>query len=217
MDFATARFNMVENQIRPNGVNDPLVVRALAKTPREAFLPKAMHAVAYVDETLPLGSGRFLISPLVLARLLQSAGIKASDVVLTIGDATGWASAVVSMLASTVVCLECEADPAARAGAALSGLGRDNVAVVRAPLAGGYPAQGPYDVILLMGAVPEIPAAIGRQLADGGRMLGIVKSGTGSGRMVRVVRAGDTFGRWALFDAATPYLPGFQPRDGFKF
>ena len=150
MDFAAARFNMVENQIRPNGINDPLVVRALAKTPREAFLPKAMHAVAYVDETLPLGSGRFLISPLVLARLLQSAGIKASDVVLTIGDATGWASAVVSMLASTVVCLECEADPAARAGAALSGLGRDNVAVVRAPLADGYPAQGPYDVILLI-------------------------------------------------------------------
>ncbi len=217
MDFAAARYNMVENQLRTNGISDPLVTQALATTPREVFLPKAMRGFAYVDENVQIGSGRFLVAPLVLARVLQAAEIKLSDVVLTIGDATGWASAVVSRLASTVVSLECEADLVSRASAALSELGCDNVAVVRGPLDGGYPAQGPYDVILFIGAVAEIPPVFGRQLADRGRMVGIVNNGVGVGKMVRMVRAGDTFGRWTLFDATTPYLPGFSPKHGFKF
>lgn len=216
MDFAAARYNMVVNQIRTNGISDPLVMKALAETPREVFLPKPMRGFAYIDEDVQIGNGRFLIEPLVLARMLQAAGIKPSDVVLTVGDATGWASAVLSRLASTVVSLECEGDLASRAGTILSELGCDNVAVVRGALADAYPTQAPYDVILIIGAVAEIPAAIGRQLADHGRMVAIVNGGGGIGKMVRVVRAGDTFGRWTLFDAATPYLPGFSPKPAFR-
>lgn len=216
MDFAAARYNMVVNQIRTNGVSDPLVMKALAETPREVFLPKPMRGFAYIDEDVRIGNGRFLIEPLVLARMLQAAEIKPSDVVLTVGDATGWASAVLSRLASTVVSLECEGDLASRAGTILSELGCDNVAVVRGALADAYPTQAPYDVILIIGAVAEIPAAIGRQLADRGRMVAIVNGGGGIGKMVRVVRAGDTFGRWTLFDAATPYLPGFSPKPAFR-
>lgn len=217
MDFAAARYNMVENQIRANGVSDLPVIRALMDTPREVFLPKAMRGFAYLDEDVPISPSRFLIEPLVLARLLQSAEIRPSDVVLAIGDATGWASAVLSKLASTVVSLECEADLASRASTLLSELGCDNVAVVRGALNEGYPAQAPYDVIVFIGAVAEVPVTVGRQLADHGRLVAVVNGCAGIGRVVRVVRARDTFGRRMFFDAATPYLPGLSPKAGFRF
>lgn len=218
MDYAGARFNMVENQIRTNKVHDLNVAQAISAIPREAFLPKALRACAYVDEDVALGGGRFMIEPLVLARLLHAAAIRPSDVVLAVGDAAGWASAVLSRLASTVVSLEAEAEAAARAAQALADQGIDNVANVAGAFAQGYPAQAPYDVIIYLGAVAEIPAAICRQLSDGGRLAAVVDAaGRGAGKVVQLVRVGDTFGRRALFDAATPYLPGMAPKSGFVF
>lgn len=216
MDYTAARHNMVENQIRTNRVIDPAVVAALAEVPREVFVPKAMRGFAYVDEDLDVGGGRFILEPLTVARLLIATGIQPTDVVLNIGDATGYVTAVVSKLAQTVVALESDADWAGRATQSLSDLGVDNAAVVRGPLEQGYAAQAPYDVILLSGAVAEIPAALCRQLADGGRLAGVVgASGVGKGTLV--VRVGDTFGRRALFDAVTPVLPGFQAKPKFVF
>jgi protein-L-isoaspartate(D-aspartate) O-methyltransferase len=218
MDYAGARFNMVENQIRTNKVHDLNVAAAISSTPREAFLPKAMRGVAYVDEDVPVGNGRFLVEPLVLARLLQAAAVQPSDVVLAIGDATGWASAVIARLATTVVALEGDAELSARATQVLSDQGIDNVAYVAGDPAGGYPAQAPYDVIVYIGAVSEISPALCRQLSDGGRLVAVVDSdGRGAGKVVQVVRVGDTFGRRPLFDAATPYLPGMAPRPRFVF
>ena len=216
MDFVAARYNMVENQIRTSRINDPRVIQALRDTPREVFLPKALGGLAYVDEDVALGGGRFLIEPLVLARMLQAAGIAGTDVVLTVGDATGWASAVISKLASTVVMLESDGELATRGGAILSDMGCDNVAVVRGALDGGYAAQAPYDAIVFAGAVADIPVTFSRQIADKGRMVAVIRSGAGGGKVVRIVRAGDTFGRWTLFDAATPYLPGFLPKARFR-
>lgn len=216
MDYTAARHNMVENQIRTNRVIDPAVVAALAEVPREVFVPKAMRGFAYVDEDLDVGGGRFILEPLTVARLLIATGIQPTDVVLNIGDATGYVTAVVSKLAQTVVALESDADWAGRATQSLTDLGVDNAAVVRGPLEQGYAAQAPYDVILLSGAVAEIPAALCRQLADGGRLAGVVgASGVGKGTLV--VRVGDTFGRRALFDAVTPVLPGFQAKPKFVF
>jgi len=216
MDYTAARHNMVENQIRTNRVIDPAVVAALAEVPREVFVPKVMRGFAYVDEDLDVGGGRFILEPLTVARLLIATGIQPTDVVLNIGDATGYVTAVVSKLAQTVVALESDADWAGRATQSLTDLGVDNAAVVRGPLEQGYAAQAPYDVILLSGAVAEIPAALCRQLADGGRLAGVVgASGVGKGTLV--VRVGDTFGRRALFDAVTPVLPGFQAKPKFVF
>lgn len=216
MDYTAARHNMVENQIRTNRVIDPAVVAALAEVPREVFVPKAMRGFAYVDEDLDVGGGRFILEPLTVARLLIATGIQPTDVVLNIGDATGYVTAVVSKLAQTVVALESDADWAGRATQSLTDLGVDNAAVVRGPLEQGYAAQAPYDVILLSGAVAEIPAALCRQLADCGRLAGVVgASGVGKGTLV--VRVGDTFGRRALFDAVTPVLPGFQAKPKFVF
>jgi protein-L-isoaspartate(D-aspartate) O-methyltransferase len=217
MDYAAARLNMVENQIRTNNVIDPAVTRALAEIPRENFLPKPMRGFAYVDDDLDVGGGRFIIEPLILARLIGGAGIKPSDVVLNIGDATGYATAVLSKLAQTVVAVECDGEWVGRAGQALNDRGVDNAAVVQGPLEQGYGAQAPYDVIVFSGAVTEIPPAICRQLADGGRLVAVVDPVPGVGKGTLVVRVGDTFGRRILFDAATPLLPGFVPKPKFVF
>lgn len=216
MDFAAARFNMVESQIRTNHVVDPHVIRAMSATPRELFLPRRMRGYAYADEDLPLGRGRVMIEPLVLARMLQAAAIGSGDVVLAIGDATGWASAVVSKLASTVVSLECDGELAAASAATLAEHEVDTVAVVTGDLAIGYPAQAPYDVILVLGAVAEIPEGLIAQLAEGGRLVAVVSDGKG-GVATRVTRTGTVFGRETPFDAATPFLPGLEPKRVFTF
>lgn len=217
MDYAAARTNMVENQIRTNRVLDPEVTRALAEIPRERFVPKPMRGFAYVDDDLDVGGGRFLIEPLVLARLLAEARIKPTDVVLNIGDASGYATAVIARLAQTVVALECDGEWAGHATQALNELGIDNVAVVQGALEKGYPAQAPYDVIVIAGAVADLPAELCRQLSDGGRLVTVVNTSPGLGKGTLVVRVGDTWGRRVLFDAATPVLPGFQVKPKFQF
>ena len=217
MNFSAARYNMVECQIRTNRVIEPSVVRALAEVPRENFVPKPMRGFAYVDEDLALGGGRSLIQPLVLARLIEAAGIASTDVVLNIGDASGYSTAILSKLAQTVVSLECDAELVSKSTAALNDLGIDNAAVVQGTLDQGYPAQAPYDVIIFSGAVGEIPSSICRQLTDGGRLAAVVDGGRGMGRGTLVVRVGDTWGRRQLFDAKVARLPGFAEPTKFVF
>lgn len=217
MDFAAARFNMVECQVRTNRVSDPKVLAALKAVPREVFVSKPMRPFAYVDEDLDVGGGRFVIEPLVLARLLEAAGIKSSDVVLNIGDATGYSTAVLSRLAQTVVALESDPEWVARSSQSLTALNIDNAAVVGGPLLAGCVAQAPFDVIVLSGAVASVPQELRRQLADGGRLVGIVGSGPRLGKGVLVVRVGDTWGQRDLFDASTAALPVAPVKPAFVF
>lgn len=222
MDFAAARVTMVHSQLRANGVQDPAVLAAMADIPRESFLPKPLHGQAYVDEDLDLGGGRWLMEPLILARLLQALAVQPTDVALVAGDATGYATAIAARLASYVVSLDADPDTAQRAAPVLNQLSIGNVEFVHAPLAGGHPAGAPYDVVLLAGAVCEIPPALPRQLADRGRLAGVVRDGAGqrgegTGKAALLVRAGDTWGRRDLFDAGTPVLPGMARRPGFVF
>jgi protein-L-isoaspartate(D-aspartate) O-methyltransferase len=217
MNFAAARFNMVECQIRTNRVSDPRVLAALKDVPREVFVSKPMRSFAYVDEDLDVGGGRFVIEPLVLARLLEAAEIKPSDVVLNIGDATGYSTAVLSRLAQTVVALESDPDWVVRSSQSLTALNIDNAAVVGGALLAGCPAQAPFNVIVLSGAVDSIPQDLRRQLADGGRLVGVVGSGTCLGKAVLVVRVGDTWGQRNLFDASTAALPVPKGKPTFVF
>ena len=216
MDYAAARHNMVESQIRPNQVTDPLVMAAMAEVPREAFMPKPLRGVAYVDEDISLGNGRHMMEPLVLARLLQGAEIASSDVVLVIGCATGYCTAVLARMANTVVALESDSDLAEAATATLGELGINTVAFVDGPLREGYAKQGPYDVIFFCGAVSEIPATIREQLSEGGRLVAVV-SGGGMGKANLITRQDGHFSKLELFDAATPLLPGFEPTPSFVF
>ena len=214
-DFAAARQHMVDSQIRTNKVIGTALVAALSQTPRETFVPEAMRAVAYVDEDLACGNGRHLMEPMVFARLVQMLEIEDGDIVLDIGCGTGYSSAVLSRLASTVVAVESDAVLAQTAQANLAGLGIDNVVVVDGRLEAGYPDQAPYNAILLGGAVAELSSALTAQLADGGRLCAIVRPNGGVGRAVRANRIGEIVSQRAVFDANTPMLPGFEAAKGF--
>lgn len=217
MSYAAARHNMVENQIRTNRVTDPAVIAAIDATPRELFVPKHLRGVAYVDECIDLGKGRVLSEPLTFARLLQTAEIIESDVVLDVGTGPGYSAAVLSRLASTVVALESDADLAEQAKARLAELSADNVALVSGALAEGHAAHGPYNVIVVEGAVAEIPAALTAQLAEGGRLVAVVASETGLGRATLVTRTGGVVSSRVVFDTTLPLLPGFQAKASFRF
>ncbi len=140
MEYARARLNMVNNQLRPNRVDDPRVLDAMAHVPRERFLPKALRGVAYADEDLPLPGGAWLIEPLVLARLIQAAEVRPTDVVLVVGCTTGYAGAVLARLAGTVILVEPPA-AAAPVEALLDHLGVDNVVVVVERRSGRRPSR----------------------------------------------------------------------------
>ncbi|MFC7332011.1 protein-L-isoaspartate O-methyltransferase family protein [Rhodocista pekingensis] len=216
-DYSDARVNMVEGQIRPNKVTDLRLVDAFLDVPRELFVPRTLRGIAYVDEDVPLGDGRYLMEPMVLGRLLQAAGIGTQDVVLDVGCGTGYSAAVIGRLAATVVAVESDATLAATAGRALREAGADNVLLMQGPLEQGWPAQQPYDVILIDGAVAEVPEALLDQLAEGGRLVTVVAASErlGLARIYQKV-AGIVSSR-PLFDATVHPLPGFQAKPGFQF
>ncbi len=215
-DFAAARKQMVDSQLLPNKVTDTAVIEAMSAVPREMFVPKALRGVAYVDEDVPVAPGRYIIEPMVFARLLQAAAVGKTDAVLDVGCATGYSAAVLARLASVVVAVEEDATLAAEASNTLGGVGAENAAVIRGPLNAGYAAQAPYDVIVLEGAVEEVPATLFEQLGEGGRLVAVI-AGRGIGKATLFSRTGGVIGHRELFDAGLPPLPGFAREAGFVF
>lgn len=216
MDYARARSNMVQNQLRPNRVDDPNVLNAMAEMPRERFLPKALRGVAYADEDLPLPDGSWLIEPRVLARLIQAAAVGPTDVVLVIGCTTGYAGAVLSRLAGTVILLEAPA-AAERVEALLDDLGVDNVVVVASDdPAGGHPSQAPFEVILVVGSVASVPPALLEQIDEGGRIVAVLDNGR-IGKATLFTRLHGVVGRREICDAQTPPCRGLEPDPRFAF
>src|ERR1700730_15913202 len=215
--YQTARACMVESQLRPNKVTDKLLLDAFSAIQRELFVPEHLEGVAYVDEDLPLGKARHMMEPRGAAGLLQAAGIERPDTPLIVGPGPGCEAAVVAVLARSVVALEEDPELARRERAALVEHSIASVSVVEAPLPQGHRARAPYDVIFFCGAVAEVPAEIGSQLADGGRLMVVVKSGSGMGHATLTTRIGGGLARPVFFDAATPLLPGFFPKPAFTF
>ena len=216
--YETARANMIEHQLRPNKVTDERVIGAFAQLRRELFVPERMRGVAYIDEDLPLGGGRYLMQPMVAARLLQTAAVDAKDTALVVGAGVGYEAALLSCLARSVVALEDNADLARFGRAALVEHGIASITYVESPLAAGHRQKAPYNVILFGGAVAEIPGEIAAQLGEGGRLLAVVRPpGAGLGRASVIVRTGGVFAHRVIFDAATPLLPGFVPKPAFVF
>ena len=189
----------------------------MSELPREQFLPESLRGIAYADEDIPLGGGRYLITSLTTALLLQAAAIDADDVTLDVGCGVGYTSAIMARLASTVVALECDPGLATRATQALDALGAATASVAVGPLPEGYPSQAPYDVIVFSGGVAAVPNAICEQLAEGGRMVAVVEGDKGIGRGTLFLRRGGSISRRPLFDAAAPLLPGFAPEPTFRF
>jgi protein-L-isoaspartate(D-aspartate) O-methyltransferase len=211
-----ARQNMVASQLRTNRVSDEALLDAFASVPRERFVPADRRAIAYVDEDIEIAPDRYLMEPRVLGRLLQSLAPTPTAVALVVGCGTGYSTAILARLVQTVVAIESDPELARRANAILADLAVDNVAIFNMPHAGGYPDQAPYDLILIDGAVHEVPRALIDQLADGGRLAAVRRSGP-AGEALLIVKNGGVASERVEFDAAVPILPGFERPPAFVF
>jgi protein-L-isoaspartate(D-aspartate) O-methyltransferase len=218
-DFSAARRMMVDGQVRTNDVTNQRIIAAMLDLPRERFVRAQDAGLSYVDLDLPVteGSGaRRLLKPMVLAKLLQAADVGAGDRVLDIACGTGYSSAVLSRLAGTVIALEADAALAERARSSLRAADVSNVQVVTGPLSEGWPQAAPYDVILLNGAADVVPESLLRQLAEGGRLVGVFGRAPAGKGALYLSRGGKASGR-PLFDAAAPSLRDFDQPPAFLF
>jgi protein-L-isoaspartate(D-aspartate) O-methyltransferase len=217
-DFTLARRNMVDGQLRPNRVTNSQLLAAIGALPREKFLPEGLSSVAYSDEDVPLGNGRFLMEPMVLARLIQTLQPRETDRALVVASGSGYGAALMAQLVKSVVAVESDAVLAAAAQSTARELGLGNIEQTVGSLEAGAAATGPYDVILIEGAVRQVPPAILEQLVDGGRMGTIVAGPPGAlGSAQLFVKVGGVASGRPLFDAGTPALPGFAPPPRFTF
>ena len=218
--FSTARLKMVDGQVRTNDVTDRRILDAMLTVPREAFVPAAKQALAYLDLDLDVSEGaakRFLIKPQLTGKLLQAAEIGESDNVLVVGCATGYLAALTAKLARQVTATECDSALAEKAKDAFAALGLANVTCKAAACTEGDPSAAPYDVIILNGAAEVAPPeSLLGQLKEGGRLVG-VSAQSRPPRAVIVTHTHGEFGHRALFDAAAPVLPGLERAAAFVF
>jgi protein-L-isoaspartate(D-aspartate) O-methyltransferase len=219
-DFARARRMMVDGQVRTNDVTDLRVIAAFSEVPRERFVPKDKLALAYADQDIPVGGAgapaRCLLKPMVLSKLIQAAEIAEGDKVLDVGCTTGYSTAILARLAGTVVALEQDSVLARTAAENLGALGSTNVRLAAGPLVQGWPAQAPYDAILLNGSAEVEPNVLLRQLKEGGRLVGVI-GGSPVGRAMIYRRSGGHTSAHPDFDAVAPLLPGFAKPPQFVF
>ncbi|MGX0876278.1 protein-L-isoaspartate(D-aspartate) O-methyltransferase [Roseovarius sp. MBR-154] len=213
-DYAARRTVMVDTQVRPSDVTKFPIIDAMLSVPREAFVPQRLREAAYMGENLDLGEGRVMLDPRTLSKMLDALEIEGDDLVLDIGPAYGYSSAVIARMAEAVVAVERDAAVVEEAQRTLVEQGADNVIMQQGELIDGAPDHGPYDVILLQGAVEHLPEAILGQLKEGGRIACLFMEGT-----LGVVRIGykiDGHVNWRYaFNAAAPVLPGFERHAAF--
>lgn len=216
-DFALARSKMILSQVRPNGITDGRIIQAMASLPREMFVPEARRGLAYMDEDVDLGSGRSLMEPMALAKLVQLAEIESGEHVLHVGCATGYATALLAALAKSVIAIDEDADFVETAGVNLRRLGIANATTHKGPLAAGWSNGQPYDAILVDGRVPAIPSALFEQLRDRGRLVAVVGDNDVA-TATAYNRHDGAISSWPAFEASVGRLPGFiVERPAFVF
>lgn len=217
-DFAQAREAMVDCQVRPSDVTRYSLIDAMLHLPREGFVPRARHDVAYAELEVPLGDGRFMLAPRVLAKMIEAAEIEADDLVLVAGSAEGYAVAVAARMAQAAIGVEADETLLRSSEAALAQAGVDNAAVLAGEPAAGDTKHGPFDVILVNGGAEAVPDALLGQLRDGGRLVAIVQDAeAGVGACITYYRRGDALSQRRMFDATAPMLDGFGKPRGFEF
>ncbi len=215
-DFAAARGAMVDCQVRPADVTRYAIIDAMLSVPRERFVPKTRRDIAYADCEVEMASGRMMLAPRTLGKMLEAAQIDASDLVLDLAAGTGYTTALVSRMAEAVVAIEADAAMVETATGLLADLEIDNGVVAVGDPVDGDPAHGPYDVIILNGAVEKVPESLTDQLKDGGRLVTIFMDGP-VGQCRVLVRSGATVSHSIAFDATAPVLDGFHAERAFAF
>jgi len=210
----SARFNMIEAQIRSSNVTDPRILAAMNAVAREKFVPSAARALAYADVPVGIAQGRYLLDPRSFAKLLQLAQIKAEDRVLDVGCGTGYSAAVLARLAAEVVALEQDADLVRIASELLANV-VGKVELVQGGLIEGVKGQAPFDVIFVNGAIEQAPETLLSQLAEGGRLVAVLKDG--QSRAWLFLKENGHIGTRPDFDAEVALLAGFKKAMGFVF
>lgn len=217
MEFALARRNMVESQLRTNKVTEPALLDALHTVPRERFVPTAKRPQAYLDEHVQIAADRWLLPPMPIARMIQEVWPQASDNALVIGAGMGYSAALLGRVCQSVFAVESDSELVEEMGKALTELAVDNVVAIEAPLVEGYAKEGPYDVILIAGGVDQVPDTLLNQLGEGGRLVAIVGDSDGIGRATLFGKRNGVVSPRVLFDANVKQLPGFQKAPAFEF
>ncbi len=216
--FADRRRFMVESQLRTNKVTNDALIMAFEHTAKENFISADLVDLAYIDEDLMLSGGRFMLEPMVFARMVQALDLNAADAVLDIGATTGYSSAILAQLAQSVMGIEGDPSLAEQGQQNLTTNGIDNSVIINAPHTGGFAKEAPYNAILINGAVEHVPADLLAQLAENGRLVAVIREDASTpGRAVKYVRAGSGFAHTTLFDAQTPILNEFAQEKTFSF
>jgi len=209
---------MVDCQIRPTKVTDEKIIDAFASVPREAFVGRNQRAIAYVDEDLPLPGGRCMMEAMVLARLIQALAVGKDDNVLVVGAATGYGAAIIARLAGSVIAVETRTQMVEKAQETLVSIGTDNAVAIKGRLTEGFANEGPYDAILIEGAVETMPERILEQLGNGGRLVAVWRPEDAAVGVASIwTKAGNEFVRKPLFDAQVPVLDEFRCKRDFVF
>jgi protein-L-isoaspartate(D-aspartate) O-methyltransferase len=213
-DFPTMRRAMIDSQLRTSGVSEPWIVAAMAALPREIFVPSDRAATAYMDRSIPLVDGRALNPPLATGLMLGAAEVRADDITLLIGAGTGYMASLIAGRVTAVTALEESVVLLEHARRNLAVF--DNVKVSEGPLNAGAENGGPYSLIIIDGAIAELPSAIAGQLAEGGRVVTGLSDSAVSRLAVGYKRGGGVVLR-ALADCEIAVLPGFEPAKEFVF
>lgn len=212
--YKAMRDHMIDSQLRTSDVNDLTILAAIANVPREEYVPDDRKSTSYMDRAIPLGEGRSLNPPLTIGRIITAAQVRKTDKILLIGATTGYTADILSHLGGEIIALEESSGFAAIAREKLAG--QNNVTVVEAPLNMGAAEHGPYDIILIDGAVEEVPADIVRQLAPDGHCIAAIVD-RGVTRLCRGTRVGDQLSLAPFADMEAVPLPDFDKAKMFSF
>jgi len=217
--YTQSRQSMIDSQIHPMGVTDEGILSAFATTPREMFVPDNMKNICYADEDIQIRPNCYLMEPSVFGRLLQAIQPHSNDVALTIGAGAGYAAAVLSCITSTVIALDDCPETLTQAQESWNAIERYNIVGMQGVMNQAMSEHAPYDIIMINGAVYEIPETFKAQLAIGGRLAAIIRADDrGLAQAVLIERQDkELYSQKILFECGTPYLKGFEPKSEFVF
>ena len=218
MDFKIARKNMVENQIRANKVTSLNVIKAFLDVPREKFVPDALQEISYVDEDIQLSRNRFMMKPMILARLFQSLSLKGNENILHVGSNSGYGSAILSRMCSSVISLESDKKLFETSIHTFSNMGFDNVVPLHGSMENGVEKEAPFDIIFIEGSIETEPKSLFGQLNENGKLIAIIRpANIKIGKAKLFFKISNEIGLENLFDAQVSKLSIFKSKTKFSF